>query len=182
MKHLTFIENEAKRCGDIVKGLLDFSRKDQNDFEPRHLNEILIETYDLMAHSMKMANVNFQSDFSARTDLIFCSPNQVKQVCIALLVNAQEALGESGEVTLRTSNPDDSHVTIEISDNGRGISEDDLPHIFEPFFSTKDKVNGIGLGLAIVHGIIQNHKGKIEVRSERGKGTTISINLSVIKA
>jgi two-component system NtrC family sensor kinase len=83
---------------------------------------------------------------------------------------------------LRTINPDEGHVTIEISDNGRGISEEDLPHIFEPFFSTKDKVNGIGLGLAIVHGIIQNHKGKIDVKSERGKGTTISINLSVIKA
>jgi two-component system NtrC family sensor kinase len=182
LKHLKFIENEAKRCGDIVKGLLDFSRKDQNDFEPRHLHEILIETCDLMAHSMKMANVSFLSDFSARSDLIFCSPNQIKQVCIALLVNAQEAIAENGEVMLRTHNTDDGHIEIEISDNGRGISEEDMPHIFEPFFSTKEKINGIGLGLAIVHGIIQNHKGKIEVRSVRGKGTTISINLSVIKA
>jgi two-component system NtrC family sensor kinase len=181
LKHLKFIENEAKRCGDIVKGLLDFSRKDQNDFEPRHLHEILIETCDLMAHSMKMANVNFQSDFSARSDLIFCSPNQIKQVCIAILVNAQEAITENGEVMLRTHNVDDGHITIDISDNGRGISEEDMLHIFEPFFSTKDKINGTGLGLAIVHGIIQNHKGKIDVRSERGKGTTISINLSVIK-
>jgi two-component system, NtrC family, sensor kinase len=181
LKHLKFIENEAKRCGDIVKGLLDFSRKDQNDFEPRHLHEILIETCDLMAHSMKMANVNFQSDFSARSDLIFCSPNQIKQVCIAILVNAQEAIPENGEVMITTHNVDEGHITIDISDNGRGISEEDMPHIFEPFFSTKEKINGIGLGLAIVHGIIQNHKGRIEVRSERGQGTTISINLSVIK-
>jgi two-component system, NtrC family, sensor kinase len=181
LKHLKFIENEAKRCGDIVKGLLDFSRKDQYDFEPRHLHGVLLETYDLMAHSMKMANVNFLSDFSARSDLIFCSPNQVKQVCIAILVNAQEAVGEHGDVQIRTFNSDESHITIEISDNGRGISDEDLPHIFEPFFSTKDKINGIGLGLAIVHGIIQNHKGKIEVKSERGKGTTISIYLSLLK-
>ncbi|MFN8211164.1 MAG: ATP-binding protein [Bacteroidales bacterium] len=182
LKHLKYIETEAKRCGDIVKGLLDFSRKDQNDFEPKHLHEILIETYDLMSHSMKMANVTFLSDFSARNDNIFCSPNQVKQVCIAILVNAQEAVPDNGEIMIRTQNPDSTHITIEITDNGRGISDEDLPHIFEPFFSTKDKTNGIGLGLAIVHGIIQNHKGKIEVKSERGKGTTISIILPLIKS
>jgi len=182
LKHLKYIETEAKRCGDIVKGLLDFSRKDQNDFEPKHLHEILIETYDLMSHSMKMANVTFLSDFSARFDNIFCSPNQVKQVCIAILVNAQEAVPDNGEIIIRTQNPDSTHITIEITDNGRGISDEDLPHIFEPFFSTKDKTNGIGLGLAIVHGIIQNHKGKIEVKSERGKGTTISIILPLIKS
>ncbi len=92
LKHLGFIISEAKRCGDIVKGLLDFSRKDQNDFEPRHLHEILQETFELMTHSMKVANVNFLSDFSAKSDLIFCSPNQIKQVCVAILVNAMEAV------------------------------------------------------------------------------------------
>lgn len=181
LKHLRFIENEAKRCGDIVKGLLDFSRKDQNDFEPRHLHDILIETFDLMTHSMKVANVNFLSDFSARTDMIFCSPNQIKQVCVAILVNAQEAVPENGEIIIRTLNPDEDHVRIDFTDNGTGISEEDLPHIFEPFFSTKEKTKGIGLGLAIVHGIIQNHKGKIDVKSVRGKGTTISISLSLLK-
>jgi len=181
LKHLKFIENEAKRCGDIVKGLLDFSRKDQNDFEPASLNQILIETFDLMTHSMKVSNVNFLSDFSAKSDQIFCSPNQIKQVCVAILVNAMEAVSENGEIMIRTSNPDPEHIRIDISDNGIGIPEEAMPHIFEPFFSTKEKTNGIGLGLAIVHGIVQNHKGKIEVKSDRGKGTTITINLSVLK-
>lgn len=182
LKHLKFIENEAKRCGDIVKGLLDFSRKDQNDFEPARLNQILIETFDLMTHSMKVSNVNFLSDFSAKSDQIFCSPNQIKQVCVAILVNAMEAVSENAEIMIRTSNPDPEHVRIDISDNGIGIPEEAMPHIFEPFFSTKEKTNGIGLGLAIVHGIVQNHKGKIEVKSERGKGTTITINLPVLKS
>ena len=181
LKHLGFIISEAMRCGDIVKGLLDFSRKDQNDFEPRHLHEILRDTYDLMSHSMKVANVNFLSDFSAKSDLIFCSPNQIKQVCVAILMNAMEAIQENGEVLFRTINPDEEHIQIDITDNGAGISEENIPHIFEPFFSTKEKTNGIGLGLAIVHGIIQNHKGKIDVKSERGKGTTISISLSLLK-
>ncbi len=181
LKHLKLIENETKRCGDIVKGLLDFSRKDQNGFEPRHLHEILLETYELMSHPMKVANIDFLTNFAAKTDLIYCSPNQIKQVCVAILVNASEAVSENGEVLFRTLNPDEEHVCIEITDNGVGISPEDIPHIFEPFFSTKENESGIGLGLAIVHGIVQTHKGKTSVKSERGKETTISITLPLLK-
>ena len=181
LKHLKLIENETKRCGDIVKGLLDFSKKDQNGFEPRHLHEILNETFELMSHPMKVANIHFIADFSAKTDLIHCSANQIKQICVAILVNASEAVTENGEILFRTMNPDDAHVRIEITDNGVGIAPEDIPHIFEPFFSTKQNTSGIGLGLAIVHGIVQSHKGKTEVRSERGKETTILITLPLIQ-
>ena len=181
LKNLKLVENETKRCGDIVKGLLDFSRKDQEGFEPKHLHEVLLETYELMAHQMKIANINFWSDFSAKQELIYCSPNQIKQACIAMLVNASEAVSENGEVLIKTSNPNEDHVRIEIIDNGSGISEDDILHVFEPFFSTKEKANGKGLGLAIVHGIVQNHKGKIEVKSKRGKETTFLITLPLLK-
>lgn len=181
LKHLKMVENETKRCGDIVKGLLDFSRKDQNLFEDKHIHEVLNETSDLMHHSMKIAKINFISNFSAITDLIYCNPNQIKQACIAVLVNASEAVTEHGEVLFRTLNPDEDHLTIEVVDNGSGISEEDIPHIFEPFFSTKHNTRGTGLGLAIVHGIIQSHNGKIDVISEVGKGTTISITLPLKK-
>lgn len=181
LKHLKLIENETKRCGDIVKGLLDFSRKDQNDFVPKHLHEILKETYDLMTHSIRIANISFLKDLSAKSDLIYCNPNQIKQACIALLVNASEAVLENGEIIIKTHNPDEDSVVFEISDNGLGIAPEDIPHIFEPFFSTKQDVSGIGLGLSIVHGIIQNHKGKIQVRSELGNGTTLSVTLPLIK-
>ena len=181
LKHLKMIENETKRCGDIVKGLLDFSRKDQNDFEPKHLHEILQDTYDLMTHPIKIANIRFISDFSAKSDLINCSPNQIKQACVALLVNASEAVLENGEITIRTKNVDEDTINFEITDNGLGIAAEDIPHIFEPFFSTKQNASGIGLGLAIVHGIIQNHKGKIQVKSVLGNGTTISVTLPLIK-
>jgi two-component system, NtrC family, sensor kinase len=180
LKHLKLIENETKRCGDIVKGLLDFSKKDQNDFEAKNLHEIIRKTYDLMTHPMKIANINFLIDLGAGPDLIFCSPNQIKQACIAILVNASEAVTENGEIVIRTKNPDRENIILEISDNGSGIAPEDIPHIFEPFFSTKQSASGIGLGLAIVHGIIESHKGKIEVRSEQGKGTTISITLPLI--
>jgi two-component system NtrC family sensor kinase len=182
LKHLKMIEAETKRCGDIVKGLLDFSKKDQDDYEPRHLHEILHETYDLMSHPIKIANISFLSDFTAKSDLIYCSPNQIKQACVAMLVNATEALTENGEIIIKTSNPDQDTVKIEIIDNGIGISAEDIPHIFEPFFSTKQQARGIGLGLPIVHGIVQSHKGKLHVKSEPGHGTAISISLPLIRS
>jgi two-component system NtrC family sensor kinase len=181
LKHLKMIESETKRCGDIVKGLLDFSRKDKNFFENKHLHEVLHETSELMNHSMKIAKVSFITDFAANSDLVYCSPNQIKQACIAILVNASDAVSENGEIVFKTYNPDSEHIIIEIIDNGIGISNEDIPHIFEPFFSTKHNEKGTGLGLPIVHGIIQSHDGKINVKSESGKGTSISLLLPLKK-
>lgn len=180
LKHLKLIEDETKRCGDIVKGLLDFSRKDQDDFETRHLHDILSETYSLMSHPINIANINFLTDFRANSDLTWCSPNQIKQACVAILVNASEAVTESGEIILRTTNPDQDSIKVEIIDNGTGIAPEDITHVFEPFFTTKRNGSGIGLGLSIVHGIVQSHNGKIEIKSEPGKGTAISIILPLV--
>lgn len=181
LKNLRLIETETKRCGEIVKGLLDFSRKDQDDFEQKNLNAILQDTFDLMTHPIRIANIRFHADLTAVNDQIFCSPNQIKQACVAMLVNASEAVGENGEIVIRTRNTDNDTISFDISDNGVGISAEDFPHIFEPFFSTKHNASGIGLGLSIVHGIVQNHKGKIQVRSEPGKGTTITVTLPLQK-
>jgi len=175
LKTLKLIETETKRCGNIVRGLLDFSIQDQDDFEVSKLHQLLSETYDLMTHSIKIANIHFSTDFNAVSDQVFCSPNQVKQACIALLVNASEAIQDRGEIILKTSNPDKDHIRVDISDNGSGIAQQDLPHVFEPFFSTKRETKGIGLGLSIVHGIVENHKGRIEVNSQPGLGTTVTI-------
>jgi len=179
LKNLKLIETETKRCGDIVKGLLDFSRKEREDFEPVHIHKLLEETYRLMTHSIKIADISFKTDFRAGSDRVICSPNQVKQACVALVVNASEAVEEQGEIIISTWNPDPEHITISVTDNGTGISKADLPHIFEPFFSTKRDTSGIGLGLSIVHGIVENHKGQIEVKSEPGSGTSIEITLSL---
>lgn len=181
LKYLKVIEDETKRCGDIVKGLLDFSRSDKVDFKPYHLHRLLKETYKLIEHQMKIENILFQLDFSATRDLILCNGNQIKQAGIAILMNASEAIMENGIILIRTKNPDDAHIVVEITDNGSGIAPEDIPQIFEPFFSTKVKASGIGLGLAIVHGIVQNHNGKIDVHSKLGKGTTISIQLPLSK-
>lgn len=183
LKHLRFIESETKRCGDIVKGLLDFSRKDQAEYEACRLHDILYSTTELMRHPLKIANIAFYSQFEAKSDLINCSPNQIKQACIAMLVNASEAItpGSGGEILVRTHNADEDTVVFEITDNGQGMTQDVIPNIFEPFFSTKHEASGIGLGLPIVHGIISSHKGSIQVHSEPGLGTTFSITLPLLK-
>jgi len=181
LKHLTVIEKETKRCGDIVKGLMDFSRKGQEDFKNTNLHRVLKETFNLLEHQMKMGNIHFYTDFGASNDLVFCNENQIKQVCVALLVNASEAVNENGEILMRTVNPDDDHFQFDITDNGVGIPQEDIPHIFQPFFSAKRQASGIGLGLAIVHGIVQSHKGRVDVVSEPGKGTTMSVILPLVK-
>jgi len=181
LKYLTIIESETKRCGEIVKGLLDFSRKDQQGFEVKHLHDVLYDTYNLLSNKMRMAGIEFFTDFRAEEDLIHCTPNQVKQACVALLVNASEAVSENGEIIIRTYNPDKENIAFDITDNGMGISAGDIQHIFEPFFSAKDKTSGIGLGLAIVHGIVQNHRGNIYVKSEQGQGTTFTIVFPLTK-
>ncbi len=82
---------------------------------------------------------------------------------------------------MKTSNPDDNHIQFDITDNGVGIPPEDISKVFQPFFSAKQRASGIGLGLAIVHGIVESHKGKIEVKSEPRKGTTMSVLLSLVK-
>ena len=181
LKYLRVIEEETKRCGSIVKGLLDFSRKDQLEFTDEHLHKLLHDAYQLMEHQMRIANITFREEFAAGYDLVKCSENQIKQAVIAILLNASEAVFENGEILMRTSNPDPAHIRLEIIDNGSGIAPMDLPHVFEPFFSAKEKVSGIGMGLAIVHGIVQSHHGKVEVQSEPGVGTTLSILLPLFK-
>ncbi|HKI90023.1 MAG TPA: ATP-binding protein [Draconibacterium sp.] len=181
LRYLKVIETETIRCGNIVKGLLDFSRKDQENFANHHLHKILKDSYNLMAHQMHIADIHFYTDFTATSDVIFCNDNQIKQVCVALLVNALEAITENGEILIRTSNPDEEHIKVKITDNGVGIAPEDISRIFQPFFSAKQKASGIGLGLSIVHGIVQSHKGKIEVASDPGKGTTMSVIFALVK-
>jgi signal transduction histidine kinase len=110
-----------------------------------------------------------------------CDENQIQQALVALFVNSVEAMPEGGtiQLTARQSNPD-SDIFITLSDTGAGIVPEDLPHIFEPFFSTKINGKGVGLGLSVVYGIIERHEGKISVDSHPGMGTTFTITLPPI--
>ncbi len=172
LDHLSMIEKETKRCGEIVRGLLDFSRGDQVAAEICSVNKILDETAMLMHHSFEIAEVNFSVDFQAPNDRIICNANQIKQACIAVLVNAMESCDAEGAVSFTSLNNENDEFVIQIEDNGIGIAAGDISHIFEPFFSRKLDTSGTGLGLAVTYGIIQRHKGRIQVDSVLGKGST----------
>ncbi|MCF7823175.1 MAG: hypothetical protein K9N35_03295 [Candidatus Marinimicrobia bacterium] len=175
LKHLNMIQSETTRCGNIVKGLLNFSRDPNQKFVLIKLNPVLKETEQLIQHSFQISNVKFVTDFSASRDQVMANGNQIIQACLAVLTNALEAVDNipEGQVTYRTYNQDMNHITIDIKDNGIGIPTEDIEHIFEPFFSRKKEMSGIGLGLAVTYGILEQHKAKIVVDSELGKGTSI---------
>jgi two-component system, NtrC family, sensor kinase len=175
VKYLEMVESETKRCGNIVKGLLDFSRDDVKQFQAKSLNQVINETANLMRHPMKVADIEFEVKTEAEKDTILCNPNEIKQMCIAILVNAQEAIKDHGNIEMRTDNPEPGYVRISIQDNGVGIAEEDKAHIFEPFFTRKLEASGVGLGLAVVYGLVQQHKGKISLDSTVGLGTTFHI-------
>jgi len=178
--YLNMIETETKRCGNIVMGLLDFSRENQLKFESASLNHILKDTIKLTVHSFEMAQIKLETIYEAKHDLIWGNPNQLKQAFMAVLVNAQEAIEADGLVKVQTFNSSNNEeLIIDISDSGVGIREEDLGHIFEPFFSKKRNGSSTGLGLAVTYGIIQQHNGKIRIESVYGKGTKVIIALPV---
>lgn len=179
MKDLDVIRSESMRARGIVRQLLEFARKMPAEKEEVNINILLKEVIVLVAPRVKNSGISITEDYS---DLhcVMADPNQIKQVFLNVLNNAVEAMSEGPAdrvkvLSIRTSNLDWG-VSVEIADTGCGISGEVLPRIFEPFFSA-GKVHGTGLGLSITDKIVQNHKGRIDVRSEEGRGTTFSIYL-----
>jgi len=125
---------------------------------------------------MTMASITCDYQRAEQDDMLTCDPDQIQQVLVALLVNAIEAMEDGGNLRL-TVTPTADTIELVVADTGVGIAEDAIAHIFEPFFSTKDKESGVGLGLAVVYGIVQGHHGTIDVASQPGQGTTFTVRL-----
>ncbi len=177
-KYLQIIEGESRRCGTIVKNLLTFAR--QAPLNPQHndLNAVVERCLLLVGHQMDLQSIDLDKELSPALPPIYCDAGQVQQALLALLMNAVEAMPHGGRLTVRTSFDAERRVgRIEVRDEGPGIPEDVLPRIFEPFFTTKEEGKGVGLGLAVAFGIIQQHGGNIEVASAPQKGTTFTVVL-----
>ncbi len=179
------IEKESMRCKKIVNNLLRFSRKSLIDRpELMDVGLAIEETLAIMEHQLKMRNVSIFVNIQPNLVRVMGVVNLLQQVFTNLILNAQQAMPTGGQITLTAKNVLDeqsklpSAVQIEFSDTGCGIPEENLIRIFEPFFTTKTE-KGTGLGLSISYQIIQDHKGKIEVRSQVGKGATFIITLPV---
>lgn len=175
-KNLGFISNETKRCGNIVKNLLLFARRTSGDFKEEHLNKIIEDSVQVIDHSVKMKELSLVKELDGEDDLLYCDANGIQQILVALIINSIEATSRGGEITIKTESvKEKDQMRLMVIDNGKGIPDEALPHIFEPFFSTKSK--STGLGLSVVYGIVEQHTGSIDVTSKVDQGTTITITL-----
>ena len=176
-RSLETIAAESARCGEIVKGLLQFSRQGRANMEPNDLNELIRQSVRLVQHKIDLMNVRAELRLDDSLSAVVCDAQQVRQALVALLINACEAVQPNeGALAVETRRLDDV-VELRVADNGTGMDDETRQHIFEPFFTTKETGKGTGLGLAIVYGIVHGHSGEIEVESAPGRGTTFLIRL-----
>ena len=180
MRYLAVIERECRRCGGIVQNLLLFARRSGSSMAPVDVNDVVRQSLMLVEHHLRMNDLKLKAEFLEEDSRITADGGQLQQALVALLVNAVEAMSGlpegRGELTVRVRGTALA-VEIDVGDNGVGIPADVLPKIFEPFFSTKEAENGVGLGLSVVYGIVQRHGGQIDVDSNVGSGTTFHLTL-----
>ncbi len=177
---LARIVQEAGRCKEIVKSLLEFARQTEPKKEPTDINRAIQDGLFFLVNQALFHNIRIIKELDPTLPLVHGNASQLKQVFMNIIVNAAEAMHGNGTLTIRTSmSPDGNMVTIQFTDTGEGIPEENLSRIFDPFFTTKDVGKGTGLGLATSFGIIEEHGGKIHVKSKVGEGATFSIELPV---
>ena len=182
MQYVEYIEKESKRCKAIVENLLLFSRKHVGEPEPVDIKPILEKTLLLIRHQLELQNIKLTINYEPGLPIVAGSVNQLQQVFSNIIINAQHSMPNGGELNIGVSTrkkAEKKNLEISFKDTGCGIPKQDIEKIFEPFFTTKQDRKSVGIGLAITHQIIQEHKGAITVGSEEGKGTTFTITLPV---
>jgi two-component system NtrC family sensor kinase len=182
-KYLSQVVNETSRVGHIVSDLLAFSRRSKPQSSIADLNGIVKTTLALISHKLKLMNV--ETELTLEHDLLAvrCDGSQMQQVVLNLVMNGAEATLSKGGGTVSISTrslPKEDIVLLEVKDTGDGISQENLSKIFDPFFTTKGEGKGVGLGLAVVYGIVEAHRGDIEVKSKPGEGTTFIVTLPLL--
>jgi two-component system, NtrC family, sensor kinase len=175
---LDLIARESRRCGDLVKNLLAFSHSAPMNPMKADLNTIVDQLLKLVAPKLEISGVQPQLDLDPELPLLYCDAAQIEQVLLALVTNAIDAMPRGGNLWLRTRLlSDGNEEEIQVRDDGAGIPPETLPRIFEPFLTTKETGQGVGLGLAVSHSIVEAHRGEISVQSEVGRGTTFTVRL-----
>jgi two-component system cell cycle sensor histidine kinase/response regulator CckA len=170
------LERSIRRGAALTRQLLVFSRRNPAQFAPFDLADFLRHSTTFFRRLLR-ENIAFELEVEEKPLPILGDRHQIEQVLMNLLVNASDAMPEGGKVTLRCREVESSRVLLEVTDTGCGMSEALRERIFEPFFTTKVASKGTGLGLAVVHGIVGQHGGEIQVESEEGRGTTFRILL-----
>jgi PAS domain S-box-containing protein len=184
IEYLEIIDGEVQRCTQIVNGLLDFSRPKGKAQAPVVLNTLVEHTLKLLKHHERFREFTVTSDLAEQLPPAQGNEEQLVQVLLALLLNAIDAMPHGGRLNLRTwQHPQRlQEVILEVEDSGVGIPRGQQSKIFEPFYTTKPPGRGTGLGLSICYGIIEAHRGRIEVDSLTGRGATFRVVLPVAVA
>lgn len=182
LRYLTLMENETGRCSQIVSNLLAFSRKSKLEFTDVALNDLVERCLMLSGHKLQLSNIALEQELPPGLPMVAGDYNQIQQCVINLIFNAIDAMPNGGKLRVTTGfDPRERTVSIQVADTGCGISKENLPYIYDPFFTTKTEGKGLGLGLSMVYGIIDRHKGTIDVVSEVGRGTTFTLKLPAKK-
>jgi signal transduction histidine kinase len=172
------ILNDAERCRDTVKELLEFTRQTQHFMKPTDINQGIIRTLFLLERQPLFQNIAIEKDFSESLPLVSCDLQQMNHVFMNLILNAAQAMEGRGTLTVATASIDDGRrVRLTIADTGPGIDPEILPRIFEPFFTTKEEGQGTGLGLSLVYRIIKSHHGRINARNNPEAGAEFVIEI-----
>jgi two-component system, NtrC family, sensor kinase len=178
VSELTLIADETARCGNIVKNLLLFSREKVGEFKDSDLHFIIDRSLKLIDHHLRMNNITSEVEIQEKPVILYCDAHQLEEALLALEINAVEAMPAGGKFRVVVKEIEYLNaVQIAVTDTGTGIKEDDMPHIFEPFYTTKKDGKGTGLGLSVVYGIIERHSGSITVDSKPDIGTTFTITV-----
>jgi two-component system NtrC family sensor kinase len=179
-KILEMALSETVRLSDLLRKMLSFSKPDQEEKQAVDLNTVLDEILILHEKQLQENDIKIKTFFAEALPQISASKNQLRQVFLNLVANARDAMPSGGTLSVKTV-ADKENVKIEISDSGVGIKEEHIKKIFDSFFTTKDTVKGVGLGLSVCYGFIKDHGGDIEVKSKENEGTTFSITFPPIK-
>jgi PAS domain S-box-containing protein len=177
-KILEMALSETVRLSDLLRKMLSFSKPDQEERHPVEINSVLDEILLLHEKQLKENDINIKYRLAEGLGLVKASKNQLRQVFLNMVANARDAMTNGGTLTVTTGS-DGDNVAIDITDTGYGIREEHIDKIFDSFFTTKGEVKGVGLGLSVCYGFIQDHGGDIEVKSQEAVGTTFTITLPV---
>ncbi|MEW6187952.1 MAG: ATP-binding protein [Thermodesulfobacteriota bacterium] len=176
-RYLDVSFREALRCGSIVKNLLTFARQDTVEATRIDIKEMLNTIMLLTSHQLDLSNVTWKVELPPGPFTAWGDFGQIQQCLLNLVFNAIDAMPQGGTLVIRGGEEENEFVRIEVSDSGLGIDPEHIQRIFEPFFTTKTGGKGVGLGLAMVYGIIHEHHGTIEVESALGQGTTFCVRI-----